>query len=96
MPIYEYQCKACGERLEKFQKSGAEPLQECPNCGKLQLDKLISAAGFKLSGTGWYETDFKNKPKAESTQSASADTAKKPDPSAAKKDSVTPSTKDKS
>ena len=59
MPIYEYQCKACGHELEAFQKLSDDPLKECPACGDLELTKLISAAGFRLKGGGWYETDFK-------------------------------------
>ena len=59
MPIYEYQCKSCGHELEAFQKLSDDPLKECPACGDLELTKLISAAGFRLKGGGWYETDFK-------------------------------------
>lgn len=59
MPIYEYQCKACGHRLEAMQKMSDEPLKKCPECGKPELKKLVSAAGFRLKGGGWYETDFK-------------------------------------
>ncbi|MDH5629348.1 MAG: zinc ribbon domain-containing protein, partial [Gammaproteobacteria bacterium] len=61
MPIYEYKCKSCDERLEKLQKISDEPLVDCPSCGKPDLSKLVSASGFRLTGTGWYETDFKNK-----------------------------------
>lgn len=61
MPIYEYQCQACGHELEKLQKISDEPLKDCPACGKPKLQKLVSAAGFRLSGSGWYETDFKSK-----------------------------------
>lgn len=61
MPIYEYQCQACGHELEKLQKISDEPLKDCPACGKPKLQKLVSAAGFRLSGSGWYETDFKNR-----------------------------------
>jgi putative FmdB family regulatory protein len=60
MPIYEYRCDACGHELEILQKMSDEPLQECPDCGKKALKKLISAAGFRLKGGGWYETDFKS------------------------------------
>lgn len=60
MPIYEYECKACGHRLEKLQKVGAAPLTDCPACETSQLARLISAAGFRLAGGGWYETDFKS------------------------------------
>jgi putative FmdB family regulatory protein len=60
MPIYEYQCKSCGHELEAMQKISDDPLKECPACGDLALTKLISAAGFRLKGGGWYETDFKS------------------------------------
>jgi putative FmdB family regulatory protein len=59
MPIYEYQCQACNEQLEALQKISDAPLVDCPACGKPQLKKKISAAGFRLKGGGWYETDFK-------------------------------------
>lgn len=59
MPIYEYRCQACGAELEKLQKISDDPLVDCPECGQPELKKKISAAGFRLSGTGWYETDFK-------------------------------------
>ncbi|HIF53929.1 MAG: zinc ribbon domain-containing protein [Methylococcales bacterium] len=59
MPIYEYQCQACGDEHEALQKMSAEPLVECPACNKPELTKKISAAGFRLKGNGWYETDFK-------------------------------------
>ena len=60
MPIYEYACAACGHTLEKLQKMSDAPLQDCPECGEPSLEKQISAAGFRLSGGGWYETDFKS------------------------------------
>jgi putative FmdB family regulatory protein len=59
MPIYEYRCQSCGHELEKLQKLSDAPLVDCPACGKPTLSKLISAAGFRLKGGGWYETDFK-------------------------------------
>ncbi|GAB3285521.1 FmdB family zinc ribbon protein [Parahaliea aestuarii] len=59
MPIYEYQCQSCGKPHEALQKISDAPLQDCPACGKPELKKKISAAGFRLKGGGWYETDFK-------------------------------------
>lgn len=59
MPIYEYRCAACEHELEALQKMSDEPLKTCPACEKDELTKLISAAGFRLKGDGWYETDFK-------------------------------------
>lgn len=59
MPIYEYVCRTCGNELEKLQKLSDEPLTVCPECGETALKRKVSAAGFRLSGGGWYETDFK-------------------------------------
>jgi putative FmdB family regulatory protein len=61
MPIYEYRCGACGHHLEALQKMSEAPLRKCPECGKQQLKRLVSAPQFRLKGSGWYETDFKNK-----------------------------------
>lgn len=60
MPLYEYVCKACGNEHEALQKLSAEPLKNCPKCQQPDLEKKISAAGFRLKGNGWYETDFKS------------------------------------
>lgn len=72
MPIYEYACKACDARLEKLQKISDAPLVDCPECGKPELVKQISAAGFRLKGGGWYETDFKTGNKKNLTSSESS------------------------
>jgi putative FmdB family regulatory protein len=60
MPIYEYECQKCGHTLEALQKFSDKPLRECPECGKHQLKRLVSAPMFRLAGSGWYETDFKS------------------------------------
>jgi len=59
MPIYEYACESCGHIFDVLQKMGADLLQDCPECGKPELKKLLSAPNFRLKGGGWYETDFK-------------------------------------
>lgn len=63
MPIYEYVCGQCGKHLEIMQKISDAPIQLCPNCQQNTLTKLVSAAGFRLKGSGWYETDFKDSDK---------------------------------
>jgi len=68
MPIYEYQCKACGYEFEKIQKISDARLVECPQCGKEELKKLVSASGFRLKGSGWYESDFKSNGKKANEQ----------------------------
>ena len=60
MPIYEYVCRDCGEELEQLQRLSDDPLTDCPACGHSTLKRKISAAGFRLAGGGWYETDFKS------------------------------------
>jgi putative FmdB family regulatory protein len=60
MPIYEYRCSGCGYEMDKLQKISDPPLTDCPACGRPALQKLMSAAGFRLKGGGWYETDFKS------------------------------------
>ena len=63
MPIYEYQCQSCDHQMEALQKISEGPLTDCPNCGKPDLRKKVSAAAFRLKGGGWYETDFKTSSK---------------------------------
>jgi putative FmdB family regulatory protein len=87
MPIYEYRCTKCGHQDEVLQKVTERPLTKCPACGKRALQKLMSAPGFHLKGSGWYATDFKHsgskpadkktekKPEAK-TESAKSESAK--------------------
>lgn len=91
MPIYEYQCQDCGFQHEALQKISDAPLVKCPSCGADALEKLISAAGFRLSGNGWYETDFKssnqkNLSKKDSAKKVKAE-SKKSEPKASPKKS---------
>lgn len=60
MPIYEYQCQSCSHELEALQKMSDKALSTCPKCEAATLQKKISAVGFRLKGSGWYETDFKS------------------------------------
>jgi putative FmdB family regulatory protein len=60
MPIYEYRCSVCGFQKEYLQRLSDPRHTVCPKCGKRTLEKMVTAAGFHLKGTGWYATDFKN------------------------------------
>jgi putative FmdB family regulatory protein len=84
MPIYEYVCKDCEHALEALQKINDAPLLICPACNKDTLKKKISAPGFRLSGSGWYETDFKSKNQKNLAKGDSAESSstKKSDKSA--------------
>ena len=93
MPIYEYQCDHCGHRLEIIQKVNDAPLQVCPQCKQEQLRKLVSAATFRLKGSGWYETDFKKdsrKRLADSGDKGESDKSGSDAPAPAKSPSVEP------
>ena len=72
MPIYEYKCNKCNEIFEHFQKISDDPLKTCLCGSKGSVFKIISSSGFRLNGTGWNETDFKNVKK----KSTSLDTNK--------------------
>jgi putative FmdB family regulatory protein len=77
MPIYEYQCQSCGDKFEIMHRMSEGPSKSCDECGSADLKKLISAVGFQLKGTGWYETDFKNSGSDKSKDSGSKDSGSK-------------------
>lgn len=94
MPIYEYECDACGHKLEKLQKISDAPLQDCPACTQPDLRKLVSPVAFRLKGAGWYETDFKDEKSRknvanEDGKAAQADTGKADGDGDKKKDNGT-------
>ena len=85
MPIYEFECAACGNVFDRLQKITDPDPQACPECGKQKIRRRVTAPAFRLSGSGWYETDFKKDgdrkrnlagkdeaPKAEATKSEPA------------------------
>jgi putative FmdB family regulatory protein len=59
MPIYEFQCQACGHRFDRLQKMSDPDPANCPSCGEPRVGRMLSAPQFRLAGSGWYETDFK-------------------------------------
>lgn len=78
MPLYEYHCDACEHEFEALQKMSDEQLVHCPACEEEGLRKLVSAAGFRLKGDGWYETDFKSGNKRNLADSGADSSTKKP------------------
>jgi putative FmdB family regulatory protein len=70
MPLYEYRCTACGERIEVLQRLGEERLTDCPSCHGL-LERMISASALQFKGSGFYITDY-----ARSGAGPAADAAK--------------------
>ena len=75
MPLYEYECKQCGNRFEKIQRFSDEPEKTCPKCGG-EVERLISAPAVQFKGEGWYVTDYAKKggaPKSTSTESTTTE-----------------------
>jgi len=69
MPLYEYECTKCGERLEIRQKISDPPYSRCPKCGG-QMRKLLSAPAIQFKGSGFYKTDYaKSESKSEKSES---------------------------
>ena len=72
MPLYEYQCDACGARFERIRKFSDPPLEECPQCGKGPVQKLVSSPAFQFKGSGWYITAYARKSESGSASSSSS------------------------
>ena len=77
MPIYEYKCSDCGHLMDALQGVNDPPLTDCPACSGTNLKRLISAPNFRLSGDGWYETDFKTENRKNIAESGKTETKKK-------------------
>ena len=75
MPIYEYECQKCHHQFDLMQKMSDEPVKQCPKCFQNTVVRMVSAAGFQLKGSGWYQTDFKDKPKKTSSSEQKSSTA---------------------
>ncbi len=64
MPVYEYECKNCGQRFEKIQPVTADPLSECMLCGQGPVRRVLHPVGVIFKGSGWYITDSRNSGKS--------------------------------
>jgi putative FmdB family regulatory protein len=73
MPLYEYECGACGHRFEIIQKFSDGPPDACPQCGKGPLQRQFSSPAIQFKGTGWYVTDYAGKGKSASEKSEKAE-----------------------
>ena len=74
MPLYEYQCTECEATLEAIQAFSAPPLEECPECGRSSLKKLLSAPAFQFKGSGWYVNDYARKGNGNGDSKSNGDT----------------------
>jgi putative FmdB family regulatory protein len=90
MPLYEYECDACGRRFEVILKSSDTTVEACTHCGKGPVHRQLSSPAIQFKGTGWYVTDYAQKGKSDSATNSSAKT------DAAKSDTSTPATESSS
>jgi putative FmdB family regulatory protein len=72
MPLYEYECEACGTRFEQIRKFSDPPIEQCPACRGI-VHKLISLPAFQFKGTGWYVTDYARKGQGAESNNKSAE-----------------------
>src|SRR5262245_2512055 len=72
MPLYEYQCEACGHRFEVIQKFSDPLVEKCPKCGGV-VRKLLSSPAIQFKGSGWYITDYAKKDSSGGSKSDKAD-----------------------
>src|SRR5258707_14129651 len=78
MPTYEYKCKSCGHKFEKFHSMSAAPIKKCPECGKNAVERLIgTGAGLIFKGSGFYITDYRDAAYKDSAKADSGETAAK-------------------
>jgi len=73
MPLYEYQCQACGERVEVIQRHSDPPYAHCPKCGG-EVKKLISSPAIQFKGSGFYKTDYNASKPSESKSESKTET----------------------
>jgi putative FmdB family regulatory protein len=93
MPLYEYQCDACGQRFEVIQKF-SDVVETCTKCGKGPVHRLLSSPAIQFKGSGWYITDYAQKGKSDGAgasagKSESASEAKSETKPAAKAETKT-------
>ncbi len=89
MPVYEYECSACGHRFEEWQKITDKPVKVCPKCKARKVERLISQTSFQLKGGGWYGDLYSSTKGGAGTSSGSSSSESKP---AASSDSSSKST----
>ena len=77
MPLYEYQCDACGHRFEIIQKFSDSPAEVCASCGRGPVHRLVSSPAIQFKGSGWYITDYAQKGKSGSSSGETGDKSDK-------------------
>lgn len=93
MPIYEFECAACGDVFDRLQKLSDPDPTDCPKCGKGGVRRRVTAPAFRLAGSGWYETDFKKDGDRKRNLAGDANASASTDSTPAKAEPATSGTK---
>jgi putative FmdB family regulatory protein len=98
MPLYEYECAACGQHFERIRRFSDPDVDVCAACGKGPVRRLLSSPAIQFKGSGWYITDYARKAKSEKTSGEKSPDGKsdaaadKKSEGVAKSDAAAPST----
>ncbi len=93
MPLYEYECEACGQRFELIRRFSDPEVDVCTLCGKGPVRRLFSSPAIQFKGSGWYITDYARKGKSEKTSGEKSGDSKSGDSKTADSKGDTPSEK---
>ena len=93
MPLYEYECDACGQRFERIRKFSDPPLDVCSICGSGPVRRLPSSPAIQFKGSGWYITDYAGKGKGDKSEKPSGDKPADATPSGGTKEGAKTETK---
>ena len=88
MPLYEYECDACGQRFELIRKFSDPPVEVCARCGKGPVHRQLSTPAIQFKGSGWYITDYARKGTGGSSEKPAAEKSSGEKPSDSKADSA--------
>jgi putative FmdB family regulatory protein len=88
VPLYEYECEACGQRFEVIQKFSDQPVDVCRRCAKGPVRRLLSSPAIQFKGSGWYITDYAQKGKGVSDTGAAASPSDKASDTSTKADAA--------
>jgi putative FmdB family regulatory protein len=73
MPLYEYECDACGQRFEVIQKFSDPAPEACRLCGKGPVHRQASSPAIQFKGSGFYITDYAQKGRSDPSSTTSSD-----------------------
>ncbi len=78
MPLYEYECDACGQRFEVIQKKFSDaPPEACAKCGRGPVHRQLSSPAIQFKGSGFYITDYAQKGKSDGASAGKSESSGK-------------------